>query len=110
MNESCHFQYPNLSTHRGFVILLTSLINHEAPFVHKATFRIQRGCLGFPTAAYLRDLRPLSSSPLTFSCVSRALAALQESQEPRVIWDFQEFQGFKVRHKTMLLEDTFPCY
>lgn len=25
------------------------------------------------------------------------MAALQGSQEPRVIWGFQEFQGFKVR-------------
>ena len=98
MNERCHFQLPDVSMHRGFVILSTPLRNQWGPICSQSHFRNTEG-LPWPPHCYTcsGDSRPLSGSWLTFSCVSRALAALQESQELREIWDPQEFQGFTVR-------------
>lgn len=88
-------------------ILFTSLRDHKAPFVPKATFRTRRCCCCLLVASFLRGLSFLSNSHWGSLCVSRGLAVLQESRAPRVTWDLQEFQGFKVRPRHLLPTDTF---
>ena len=46
---------------------------------------------------FLEGLKLPGNSHWGSLCVSRGLAVLRESRAPRVTWDLQEFQGFKVR-------------